>query len=182
MQQTKTTLKQYRIISAFMIFIILAGCALFTFGVFFVIEASASRDWPSVQGEVESVYVRRTRDNRSSTQGSYSYHFEVTYNYLVNDITYISDRYSLGDGSTASSRYSTDDEARADARETYPTGSEITVYYDPADPSSAVLNPGLNWGTLVPLLLGLFFILAGIMLLFVVRRNYKKNATSSAQI
>ena len=177
-QQSKITPGQYRIIAGFLIFIILAGCALFTFGVFFIIEASASGNWPSVQGEVEGVYVRHTRGSSRTSQGSY--HYEVTYSYLINDIIYTNDRYSLGSGSTASSRYSTEDEARSDAREAYPSGSEITVYYDPADPFSSVLDPGLNWGTFVPLLMGLVFIPTGIVFLVVIRRSYKNQGLTAS--
>jgi hypothetical protein len=82
-QESKITPKQYRITMGVLIFFILAGCALLTFGVFFLLEANASRGWPSVQGEVQSVRVERNRSSTSnSTKGSY--HYEVTYTYLLN--------------------------------------------------------------------------------------------------
>lgn len=43
----------------------------------------------------------------------------------------------------------------------YPKGGAVTVYYDPNDPSEAVLKAGLNRGTLAPLLMGLALGAAG---------------------
>jgi hypothetical protein len=97
--------------------------------------------------------------------------YVVAYAYHVDDHAYTGDRYSLGQGSRASSRYSSRSEACTASRSGYPIGSSINVFYDPANPSSAVLEAGPNWGTFGPLLIGLIFVPTGIFLLRAVKRN-----------
>lgn len=151
---------------------IIAGAALTIFGVLFLIEGNASRSWPTVEGDVRGIFVR----SHTSDSGSRSYTYEVTYDYVVNDQRYNSDRYSLGEGSTASNRYNNEADARADGRAQYPASSAITVYYDPEDPASAVLRPGANWGTYMPLLMGLLFIISGVaFIILIVRNNRRRN-------
>ncbi len=168
-QQNTITPTQYRLISGCLWFLILAGVGLMIFGVVFLINANASRGWPSVQGQVQNVSV--VKNSTSGTQGSY--HYAVTYVYQVDGRPYTGDRYSLGQGSRASQRYPSRSEARTASRRNYPMGSPVDVYYDPADPASAVLKAGPNWATFGPLLIGLIFIPGGIFLWRAVRRNFK---------
>ena len=171
MQQNTITPTQYRLVSGCLWFVILGGVGLLIFGVVFLREANASRSWPSVQGRVQNVSV--VKNSSSGTQGSY--HYVVTYAYQVDDQSYTGNRYSLGSGSTASKRYPGESEARTASRSDYPAGSMVDVYYDPADPASAVLNPGASWGTFGPLLMGLIFVPGGIFLLRAIRRNHKNS-------
>ena len=78
--------------------------------------------------------------------------------YNVEEESDVSCRYSLGGGDRASDLYSERSEAEANVEERFPVGSALTVRYDPKEPTSAVLAPGWNWGTVVPLLLGLFLV------------------------
>lgn len=155
------TPSQYRIIAGFAAFLILSGAALALFGIFFLKSAQASRAWPSTSGEVQTIkaVLHTTRNNgRVKT-----YNYTVTYQYEVDDRTYTSDRYSLGSGSTASPQYDTARAARRAGEEVYPLGSEVQVYYDPANPASTVLKPGANFGTYVPLVMGLLFMPSGFL-------------------
>ena len=119
MASNEITPQQYRMTIGCLGVAIIAGAALTIFGVFFLIEGNASQKWPTTEGDVQSLYVRSHR----SDSGSRSYTYEVTYNYVVNDQVYTSDRYSLGDGSRASKGYNDESEARAIGREEYPTGT-----------------------------------------------------------
>ncbi len=157
---TPITPAQYRIALGFAGFMTVVGAALMIFGVSFLKEARASRAWPTTAGTVEAVNVLRDRSTTNSSVSSY--HYAVTYQYEVEARAYSSDRYSLGNGSTASKPYDTRSAARDAGQEAYPTGSEVTVYYDPTNPASTVLKPGANFGTYVPLVLGLFFMPSGI--------------------
>ena len=57
-------------------------------------------------------------------------------------------------------------EALEKGKDAYPEDSDITVYYDPDRPSSAVLAPGVNWGSFVPAILGLLFGPPSLLLLY----------------
>jgi hypothetical protein len=148
------------------IFFIVIGGALLAFGVVFLRDANASANWPTTPGRVENVRV--TWDNVGSTQAApeRAYSFIVTYSYAVAGEPYAGNRYSLGEGSTATGRrFPSEEAARNAAAAAYRSGQDVTVYYDPADPAQAVLQPGVNWGTYVPLILGAFFLLCGAGLL-----------------
>ena len=165
---TPITPAQYRIILSFAGFLIVIGAALAIFGVFFLKSAQASRAWPNTMGEVQAIKATR---HTTGTGGSVTtYNYVVAYEYEVDDRTYTGDRYSLGSGSTASPQYDSPSAAQRAGKEAYPPGSEVTVYYDPANPTSTVLKPGANWGTYVPLIMGLVFLPSGFLFLKVLLR------------
>jgi hypothetical protein len=159
---------QYRIMMGFAGLLIAGGTALVLFGGFFLKTAWGSHTWPSTPGEVEDIQtIRYTTGSNGSTR---TYRYTITYEYRVEGQSYRSDRFSLGSGSTASRSYDTSRAARRAGQEAYPPGSEITVYYDPADPTSTVLKPGANFGTYVPLTMGLLFLPSGLLFLKVFHR------------
>jgi hypothetical protein len=45
----------------------------------------------------------------------------------------------------------------------YPEGNTVRVFYDPADPTAAVLEPGAGLGAYIPLGAGIFMVVAGIV-------------------
>ncbi|MEM1166502.1 MAG: DUF3592 domain-containing protein [Planctomycetota bacterium] len=53
----------------------------------------------------------------------------------------------------------------------YPEGSVVDVYYDPSDPEEAVLERGVKWFAVMPLVVGPIFALAFLRLLFEVWRK-----------
>lgn len=165
---TPVTPGQYRIVAGFAGFLILFGAALSLFGVFFLRTALASYGWPSAPGIVQAINASLYRSEYNGARRTYVY--EVTYGYEVDEITYTGDRYSLGEGSTASSQYDTAREAKQAGTEAYPLGSEITVYYDPQNPTETVLKRGPNIGTSAPLLMGLFFLPCGVLFLKILPR------------
>jgi len=170
MEQPPITPFQYRLGLGFLGFLIVSGGALMLFGLSFLKTATASQQWPTAQGKVQAVTVTRDRTSTSSSP-TYTYAYTVTYRYEVNSNPYRGDRYSLGNGSTASKRYPERSEATAAAAKNYRIGQSVEVYYNPADPTSAVLKPGANISTFVPLILGLFFIASGVSIVILMRHN-----------
>jgi hypothetical protein len=168
-ESTQITPGQYRIVLGFAGFMTVLGTALLIFGVVFLRDAWASRGWPTAAGTVEEVTVVRDRSSTSNTSRPY-YYYAVTYEYEVSGQRYRGDRYSLGNGSTASKNYESQREARNVGEEAYPEGSEVAVYYDPENPASTVLKPGANFGTYVPLVMGLLFTPPGIGFLMMMLR------------
>lgn len=157
------TPSQLRLLLGTAVLLLVIGGALLAFGFFFVQEANASRNWPAVTGRIQNVRVTWGLSNSQEAMPDREYYFEVQYAYEVDGQTYSGDRYSLGDGSNAAGRtYNSEDEAHEAAAAAYTAGSDITVYYDPAAPEMAVIQPGASFGTYAPLLLGIFFLLGGV--------------------
>lgn len=154
------------------------GLAMIIFGVLFVMEGNASSSWPTAEGKVAGIWVQRD----TSDEGTRTYTYEVTYNYTVQGLPYTADRFSLGSGPTASRRFNEEEDARAEAREKYPIGSLVLVSYDPEDPGSAVLQPGADWGTYVPLILGLFFLVGGVAFIYLIVKHNRGRKTAESNL
>jgi hypothetical protein len=118
---------------------VLIGVGIFVFlgGTFR--EAYASRSWPTVQGQVTHSEMTQHRDS----DGDMMYGTDITYAYAVNGQQYSGYRVTLMDGSTSARG------AVQDALNRYPAGGTVTVYYDPDDPASAILEPGFTSGVLL---------------------------------
>lgn len=167
---TPLTPGQFRILAGFAGFLFLSGAALTTFGVVFLKAAQVSRGWPSVPGVVNDIEASRYHSGSTGSTSTRTYVYQISYQYAVEGQPYTGDRYSLGEGSTASRQYDTAGAARQAGTAAHPPGSPITVYYDPQVPSSAVLKPGANVGSYVPLILGLLCFPAGAMFWLILAR------------
>jgi hypothetical protein len=172
MTPTGITPAQSRVVLGLGGFLTLAGAALLMFGISFLYTAIASRNWPTAAGTVQKVAVVSELSSSGTTR-AYTYHYTVTYDYKVDEQTYGGDRYSLGTGSTASKRYQERSKALTTGKKTYPVGSAVAVYYDPKDPASAILEPGANFGTYVPLVMGLVTFPGGLALLMLSLRTLR---------
>lgn len=105
--------------------------------------------------DVTTDYSRKKRTGATFDTHVY-YSVSVTYTYDVDGQRYASSRYSFGEGEGASRRFRERSDAEAEAASRFPEGAIVTVHYDPENPAKAVLKQGWNWGTLTPLLIGLF--------------------------
>lgn len=177
MHNTSITPSQYRISVGFAWFMIVLGAVLIFFGILMLKDAYASRKWPTVEGKVQGIRVRSERTGRTTSSRKRSYYFEISYTYMVDSQMYTGNRFSLGAGPRASKKFSHEEDARAEAHKQHPFGSTIPVYYEPGNPESAVLESGANWGSYVPLLLGVFFLSGGLFFLGIMRK-YVGNSTS----
>ncbi|MCC7358104.1 MAG: DUF3592 domain-containing protein [Anaerolineales bacterium] len=92
-------------------------------------RAARSQQWPSTLGQVLTSGVREiaTDDGRFDWPN-------VTYQYAVGARTYTSNRVSFGPASAFGGYTAQNVQAR------YPVGQAVTVYYDPGNPSEAVLE------------------------------------------
>ena len=126
---------------------------LFIFGGYCIyygvsLVTSNSANWPSLQGKVVSSQV-----NSHTSNDEEQYYVDVTYAYTAGGADYSS--------SFTTSDQATQSDAENDMR-SYRPGSDITVYYNPKDPSSSTTSPGSMelWGV-VGLIAGLFFVVVG---------------------
>ncbi len=121
------------------------GVWVLWFGVQDVIDAAQSAGWAEVQGEVSSATIevyqgsssggglKNSRNASSGGSGS-TYAPHIEYEYQVGSQRFTGDRVTFGDRS---------DRAYARSKVAlYPAGANVTVHYDPSDPSSSVLETG----------------------------------------
>lgn len=119
----------------------LAGIALFFFSIFLFVKvtrerqkARASLNWPSVEGKITAQWV-----NRSEVHDEDGVHIDYTpkvvFEYTAEGLSFQGQRIAFGSERSFNSRKKA--EAFLDA---YPKDGAIMVYYNPEDPSDAVLS------------------------------------------
>ena len=170
---TEEQIQARKTLSRFALGLGVLGGVLVLFGIYFLFAANQSLSWPSVEGrvawtEVKTEETRGTSKTRLST--IVEYYVSVQYKYEVEGETYFASRYSLGEGDRASDLYSERSIAEEEATRLFPIESSLTVYYDPDNPSSAILAPGWNWGTFAPLLIGIFLGGAGGLFYYILKK------------
>src|SRR4051812_46582206 len=89
-----------------------------------------ARDYATVQGKMVDARIENSRGRRGTSERA-----ELAYRYTAMGREYTSQRL----------RHGTErgDQFARDFVRAHPAGSEVTVYYDPGDPSRAVLTPGI---------------------------------------
>lgn len=108
-----------------------------------LMQARQTANWTSTQGtvvsnEVESFY---SSSDGSSSRGRPVHKAVIEYRYQAGGVDYHSSRRHIGVESASGNRSKAEQEAAL-----YMPGLPVTVYYDPQDPSSAVLTRGYKGG------------------------------------
>jgi len=128
---------------------ILFGLSMFGIGFYQSRKAKAIKSWPSVKGVVTGSKIVPGRDK--DAEGNVIDQASITYMYAVSGSPFHGNRVKMGDPGNARkliARYSKD--------------RRVLVYYDPANPASAVLERGSSnlwvWPLIgvISILLGLF--------------------------
>lgn len=158
------------------------GAVMILFGAVFLFSAWKTLTWPKVEATIVRTEIQSRVNMDSATSASYRgsrvmYDLIVQYAYTVDGTQYVSQRYSIGGGNVAGGRSSDRAVAENEALG-FPIQSPVTAYYDPDDPSFAILRAGLNLGAYAPLLIGLFLGASGLLFVFVVR-SAKPNAVGA---
>ena len=115
-------------------------------------RAQESADWSRTQGWVETSRVERF----SPTGGRVEPRLELSYSYTVQGETYTGDRVRLP---VPIPGVLEDGPQQLTGR--YPAGLQVDVFYDPEDPSRAVLEPGAPAAAYLPIVGGVLLALAG---------------------
>ena len=121
-------------------------------------KAESSQGWPSTSGQVSEARVSHhtSTDTDGDTQDSYSP--EVCYHYQTGGQEYDGSKIGFGFQQSFNSRSQAEQ-----ALSRFPEGSQVTVYYNPANPAEAVLERKAGGSTL-SLVLGIIFLLVGLCL------------------
>ncbi len=126
---------------------ILVGLAVSIYGLIQIWNAWGSISWIAAEGEVTESTIKSTRDSDGT-------HFSpaIRYAYRVDGRDFVGTRVFLGDAySETDTTYANKYVAR------YPAGAKVTVYYNPREPSSAVLQRGAFKKTYLFLTFGIGF-------------------------
>lgn len=148
-----------QLILVFGIFLLLS-LGWFIFSIVRDVKAIQALSWQPVEGTVISGEVAAV----SSSKGASKSKPVIRYTYTVDGADYESDRYSstVARGPAIWAKEIVDG---------YPAGSDITLYYDPRNPSKSVIDPGLQQDDLWMTFLSLSIFA---MLLYVLTRQLKK--------
>lgn len=142
------------------------GAALMAWGWFNLDQARASRGWPTAEATIRSSkVVARRSSNSSGTSASWRYNPKIVFDFMVGSTPYIGDRVSFRDDHYGRR------ELAVEIAERYPVGRKVKVYYLPANPAEAVLEPVYDWSTYIPPAIGLLFFATGALLLRFIRKS-----------
>ena len=146
------------------------------FGVFILplsllaaVNSMQMAEWPSTQGIVTGGYID---PYWTSSGGKHADHYwvytpRVSYSYNVSGVEYSCASIWRQDHQSKSAN-----EAQR-VINSYPTGMAVTVYYDPSNPSIAVLDKTEESSPFVPMAIGAALLSLGILGLVYVRRKSK---------
>jgi Protein of unknown function (DUF3592) len=156
---------------AFMVLLIPIALGFVLVGAYFNVrhERKVSALWPTVTGTIttsdviEQIHTEETdKEIRDVTE----YLPNIRYKYQVGGRDYFSSRRKWGADTIYGMR-----EWAAERLVSYPVGAKVPVYYDPADPATAVLEPKSGRGTLVFLFGAAMFGGMGVLFMWILAAN-----------
>lgn len=130
----------------FLLIFLAVGIGLSIWGWNVLQNARVSESWPTTSGEILSSSVRVDNDDDGT-----SYFGDVIFRYAVADLPYTSGTVSFGQYGSSNRSHAEEIVGK------YPVGSRVTVYYDPEDVKTAVLEPGVTWSSYFIIGMGLLF-------------------------
>ena len=118
-------------------------------------KVRASQDWLQVEGRVLESWVRREESNDGEGGVSISYFPEIRYQYKVMGNEYQGENIAFGGKAGGLRSWANRKVAK------YPTGSNVMIYYQPDNPTNAVLERSVS---IVLLVFGIIFVLIGVFI------------------
>jgi len=148
------------------IILLLTSC----FGILFIVmglregrKRIASRQWPATVGAVVRSEV--TEHTGGDVGDAPTYTAEVEYTYVVNGVQHTADRIAFGYDS-----FQWREGQAARKQRSYPVGARVNVYYNPLNPSDAVLERGSSRYVVAMVAAGVGLVIVGIALSQAARR------------
>ena len=124
------------------IVIVVFGAGVAIWGVILRGRGEETLQWPTVRGKVYAsrVVEERSRDADNETM----YRPEIRYEYVVDGKEFAAKRLGLEDTPASWRSYADGIVAR------FPIGREVEIFYNPDDPSEALLEPrdAVKWGAM----------------------------------
>jgi hypothetical protein len=124
-------------------------------------QVGGARNWPSTTGRVISSEMEARRSHSSEGGYSTSYYAVVLYEYMVDGKRYQSNRLTLG------TPIGTSFTGRVQKKlQEYPVGNRVQVFYDPDDPTEAVLEVKAPVGNVYLFVSILIFVILAVTMAF----------------
>ncbi len=120
-----------------------------------------SSHWPTTTGVVVLSEIKEYQSNRTDNFSGIVYGPHILYEYYLDDIKYLSDRYTF-----SPIRYGNPDNVKKIV-DLFNTGEKITVYYNPKNPKISVLKSGTNISSYIIIFFGLVGISIGVTVLLI---------------
>lgn len=114
-----------------------------------------SQSWPKTSGTVMQSGLHTYHDTDDDGNSTTTYGVSVRYSYTVTGQQYESDRRTFSEVRTGSMRRT------QQILDRLPQGGSVEVYYDPANPSSSVLEAGVGASTYALLAFSIVLVIAG---------------------
>jgi hypothetical protein len=137
---------------------VIIGLALTFLALVKLKNAAETKRWPTTMGTITS----------SEVGGAIKYYPSVNYTYPVDSVVYTSN--SISNMNFNSKNRSVVEEFL----KKYPSGTEIKVHYNNADPSRALLEPGINNGHILLLAFGIIILAIPVFLVSFMKLDLKK--------
>ena len=137
-------------------------------------KSMETKNWSTTGGVILTSEISSHQESERDSNGHYRmvtyYSVNIVYQYIVNGFNYSCSRVSYSTFDSTSDH----NEAQQLANK-YSVGKNVTVYYNPNNPSEAVLETGSTNITYVFLILGVILTIAGIVFLYLAFRRKREN-------
>ncbi|MDY7109627.1 MAG: DUF3592 domain-containing protein [Planctomycetota bacterium] len=136
-----------------------------------IYRQSRAESFPTTTGLVSGAEITSETSTDSDGHSSTTYRAEISFRYDVDGRTYASDTYRYGAMGSSDRSYA------ESVAQRYPVDSEVTVHYNPRDPSDAVLETGVGGMEMFLILFLTPFNLVGLWLLAMVGGSIRRRMT-----
>ena len=140
-----------------LLFILLGGWVFFS-GCKDIYRAYKSASWPTSPGVIQQSSIKGGNEDALFA--------DITYQYTIDGKNHSGQQVAFGDYGSSMSSHAHSIVGR------YPEGMVVTVYYQ-ANPEMSVLEPGVRTQAWFSPILGLTFLIVGIITALVMRRTFK---------
>jgi hypothetical protein len=121
--------------SLFSLVFVVIGAVILRYAMRTAEKARQSESWPSTEGEIAHSATLYQTDSTPTNNGVATCKADIAYRYKVRGANYSSSKVALLDLASSSGRGQS-------IVQRYPDKSKVQVYYNPADPSESILEPG----------------------------------------
>ncbi|QOJ00334.1 MAG: DUF3592 domain-containing protein [Phycisphaeraceae bacterium] len=130
----------------FLLFFTVFWCALtLAFDVIMIVQLRRQLDADARFLPVDAVVATSRVESSTGSKGGTTYRPEITFAYTVNGVDHVGTTVSL-------SEWGSNDSRAHDLVKSHPPGKRVTAYYDPDEPSKAILIKGFGgFPTILPL-------------------------------